>query len=314
MVDGGAIEEQLRQVVEARERAAALDRRSTSAKQRLQEAEQYVASARSRLDDETQDVARLESFSPTRIWAALKGSRAGDLERERAEQDAAQYAVATAEAQLDVARRDLAGIQSERAALGDVEAPYQQVLVAKEQWLASSGSAQAAELASIVQRRGEVVAEERETREAHTAGKRALEQLQEADRLLGSAGSWSTWDAFGGGGLLTDMMKYDKLDQATAVLRRVDQALSRFAGELADVGVEGVPEVQISGMTRTFDVFFDNIFSDMAVRSRIQDASAKVRQSLQAVSGILATLAERGTALQRELGDLEERRRTLLGG
>ena len=130
--------------------------------------------------------------------------------------------------------------------------------------------------------------------------------------LLGSAGSWSTWDAFGGGGMLTDMMKYDKVDRATEALRRADMALAAFSRELADVDLPQVRGVQVNQMMRPFDVWFDNIFSDMAVRSRIEDASRRVVQALHQVEQALAALEQKGAAVSRELTGLDARREQLL--
>ena len=72
--------------------------------------------ARPKLADEEADVRRLESYSPTRIWAALRGSRDADLDREQAEQQAAEYAVARAEAWLRVAREERSGPRPARRA------------------------------------------------------------------------------------------------------------------------------------------------------------------------------------------------------
>jgi hypothetical protein len=104
------------------------------------------------------------------------------------------------------------------------------------------------------------------------------------------------------------MVKYQRLDQATELLRRADLSLRSFSRELADVGLAGVGGVEIGSMTRTFDVFFDNIFSDMAVRSRIQEASNRVSWALQAVQQALATLESAGRERAREIADLDERR------
>src|SRR5918998_675178 len=52
--------------------------------------------AREKLADESADVARLESLSPTRIWAGLRGNRAERLDVERAEQQAGEYEAARA--------------------------------------------------------------------------------------------------------------------------------------------------------------------------------------------------------------------------
>jgi hypothetical protein len=166
----------------------------------------------------------------------------------------------------------------------------------------------------VAERKGVLLAEDQEAREAHAAGLVARQLLVDAHDLLGSARSWSTWDTFGGGGLLTDMMKYDKLDRVAQTLRQADHALGIFSRELADLQLGGVGGVQVDGLTRTFDVWFDNIFTDWAVRSRIQEAAARVGQALATVDATLGWLTERGRAYAVELAELDTRRQELLIG
>ncbi|HET6625199.1 MAG TPA: hypothetical protein VFG63_02310 [Nocardioidaceae bacterium] len=267
---------------------------------------------RARLTTEAADVDRLESFSPTRIWAALTGSRAGDLDRERAEHDAARYAVAGAEARRDAAGRDAEALQAQLDALGDVDVVHARALAAKEAWAAEHDPALASSLAGIAHERGVLEARDKEAAEAHAAGREVLGLLDEARRHLGSAESWSTWDTFAGGGMLSDMAKYDKMDRATELLRRADLALGRFSRELADVGMTAVGGVQVDTMTRTFDMFFDNIFTDMAVRSRIQDAARRAAGADQAVRQALGRLEQTGRDIGARLTALDERREQLL--
>jgi hypothetical protein len=172
----------------------------------------------------------------------------------------------------------------------------------------------AARITELATRRGVLLAEDAEAREAHAAGVEAMQLLGQADQLLASAGSWATWDTFGGGGMLTDMMKYDKLDQVGRVLRGADVALGRFSRELADLRMAGVEAVGLDGMTRTFDVFFDNFFTDMRVRSRIQEAQYRVADALSRVERTLREVGERGRAIAAELEDLGRRREELLLG
>ncbi|MET9023898.1 hypothetical protein ABZV93_28380 [Actinopolymorpha sp. NPDC004070] len=98
------------------------------------------------------------------------------------------------------------------------------------------------------------------------------------------------------------------------VLHRADVALGRFSRELADVGFAGVGGVEVDGLTRTFDVFFDNIFSDMAVRSRIQDAGRKASAARQAVRQALLRLEKTSQEIADQLTQLEEKRVLLLAG
>ena len=314
MSEGDEIRTRIEQAAQALHEQQALRRRRTTAASQVEELDRRVAELRSRLADEEEDVDKLESFSLARVWAGVKGSRAGDLERESAERDAARYAVAEAEARRDTARRDVEGLDAQLQALGDVDAAFATALAAKEQWVQTHDTATADQLAGIARDKGRLAAEDREAREAHAAGRAARDLLTHAHQLLGSARSWSNWDTFGGGGMLTDMVKYDKLDQVAGVLRQADLALGRFSRELADVGQSPVQGVQIDGLTRTFDVFFDNLFSDLAVRSRIQEASARVESGLAAVGQVLDRLQQRGEQIQREQAELDERRQRLLAG
>ena len=312
MTDGGAIEAQVARVAADRELAASLRGRLTAARGHAAHARQRAEELRAALTDEERDVARLESMSWVRIWATLRGGRATDLERETAERDAARYAAAEAEHRASVAAVETQAIEDQLRQLGDVDAAWARVLADKERWLHGQASPAAARLLEIAARRGELAADSAENREAQQAGADAHRALGEGLELLRSAGSWSTWDAFGGGGLLTDLVKYDKLNQVQDLIRRADDALGRFARELADVGLDGVDPVQLDGLTRTFDVWFDNIFSDLAVRSRIGQATERVEQAVAAVERILAALRDKAGRLSAEDAALDaERERSI---
>jgi hypothetical protein len=65
-------------------------------------------------------------------------------------------------------------------------------------------------------------------------------------------------------------------------------------------------------MTQVFDVFFDNIFTDMRVRSRIQDAHARVGGALQQVEWTMNRLSVRGREIATELDALVREREQVL--
>lgn len=310
--DADRVQAELRDAADAREEHAQLTRRIAAAAPGIDELESRVAGARSRLADESADVDRLASFSTAKVWAKLKGSHLTDVERETAEREAARYAVAEAEARRDTMRREVASWESRRAGLGDVEARYRAALADKESWLAGADHASAARLAEVAERRGRLEARDREAREAFAAGESAARLLDEAAGLLGSAEGWSTWDTFGGGGMLTDMMKYDKVDRATELLRRADHALAAFSTELADADLPPVQGVRVEQVMRTFDVWFDNIVSDIAVRSRIRDAADRVAAAQHQVRQALTVLAAQGREIRAELAALEAERERLL--
>ena len=197
----------------------------------LAAADAAVDSVRRRLDRETAEVAALEGLSPTRIVARLRGSLDGDLDRERAEQQAATYAVAEAVSRRSQIRADIDDVERRLAALAGLPERRDQAMAAREAWLLAHDHGLAVELEAIAARLGAAREQQREIAEARAAARTAAERLDRAREQLGSAQSWSTYDTFFGGGLITDMMKYDRIDDAARLIRSADDALKRLGAE-----------------------------------------------------------------------------------
>ncbi|QXC59718.1 hypothetical protein KSP35_15190 [Aquihabitans sp. G128] len=300
-------------VAAARERDSLVARAAEAAKQ-VRAAGAQVAHARLALAAEDEQVAKLSSFSLTRIVAGIRGTRDADLSREEAEREAARFAVATAESRRDAASREAAALQGRVAALGDAETELGLALAAKEAWLATTQQPGAERLVAIAARRGAIAAELREGYEATTAGQVAEDLLARAAKQLGSAESWSAYDTWFGGGMFSSAIKHDHMDLASSLVRQADGALLRLQQELADVGRSGVAQLQMGSWERTFDVFFDNIFTDLKVRDRVKGAVQKVHDARVAVRRTMQDLAQHANALTAELDALEQERRALLAG
>lgn len=309
--DGAAAREEIIAAKQARATRDRLEARIARERDALGGAQLELQAARGRLAGETEDVERLESFSPTRIWAGLRGRRDADLDRERAEQQQAQYAVASAEAAVARALAEVERSQAERDALGDVDARWEQALAGLDAWLSERGGEHADELRRVTQELAAARSEVVEIGEARAAATEADARLSEARALLGKAGDWAAWDTFGGGGLITDSIKYDRMDQAAAVMRRADEALKRLAGELADVGLAGTGGIVVEGWDRAFDVWFDNIFSDWAVRDRIRAAQDRTAGAQRAVQGLQDQLVDRDALARRNVTTLTDRQAEL---
>lgn len=314
MTDGERIQQALVAAQEARTEHRRLTERISRLEQEVHGAQAAVTAARTALADERADVAKLESFSATRILAALKGDRSQRIEQEKAEQQAAEYAVAQAEARAAqlVAERDNLAVR--RTALGDVDAEWEQALTAKEQWLATVDPATGTKAAELSAQIGRHRAELKEIGEAATARAAAEVQLRQAADFLGSAKSWSTYDAWFDGGLFADLSKHEKMDQASAHMRAADASLRKLASELADVDIAPVGGLGVTDLAKTFDIRFDNIFSDFAVRNRIIESIDRVQAALGAVAAIGTQLEQRRGATEAEIARCTQDREALLRG
>lgn len=245
-----------------------------------------LARRRDELNVSADDVRSLESLSLTRILAGLKGTREADLDQRTAEHDAARYRVALAERRVDVADDAVAKVQAQIDELGDVDTLLAAALADKEALLLQTEAPHADRLAAIASRRGELDALDRESREALIAAQHALELLEDAERTLGSADAWSTYDTWFGGGALSSMAKQGRLDEAVQILRRASDALAAFEREVADLGLQAAAHVELERWDRVFDIWFDNVFTDFAIRRRIKDALADVEHACEVVESV----------------------------
>ena len=144
----------------------------------------------------------------------------------------------------------------------------------------------------------------------------ATTALTLARNELGSADSWSAYDTWFGGGLISSSIKHDRIDDAGRRIAQAQEALVDLARELGEVqDVAGLrADLGISPTTRTFDVWFDNLFSDLSVRSSIQDSSLRVDRAIAAVHEANRRMTVRGAALDQQLAELRARRDALLAG
>jgi len=301
------------QAAEAAELAASLQRQLSAAREREAASRVEADQAASQLRQEVADVDRLESRGWARALATLKGSRDDDLRREQAEAADARLRLEQVLRRHDHDVEAAASLEERLRGLGDVDAAYAEAQQAREEWLRHHDVVRGPALADLAEEEGRLAAEEVELSEAHEAGREAHALLLQAFETLGTAGTWATWDTFGGGGMFTDAMKYDRLRTVGRQLERAADALRRLDHELADTHLPALgDQVRLDGWEQAFDVWFDNFFSDWAVRRRIEDARAGVGHLLQRVQQVGHELARARDQVRADLADVVEERRELV--
>ena len=129
----------------------------------------------------------------------------------------------------------------------------------------------------------------REIKEAIDAGERALQSLKNAQEKLNSASSWGVWDMFGGGFLAT-MMKHSKLEDAQSHMDDAKYYLKVFQNELKDININFLPRIDIETLLSFADFFFDGLFADYLVQSKISETKAHVAETITKVEDVLNKL------------------------
>ena len=127
-----------------------------------------------------------------------------------------------------------------------------------------------------------------EINEAIAAGEKALESLEDARDVLKNAHSWGTFDMFFGG-FFTSMIKQDKMLYAKGQIENAKRDLEKFSDEPSDIDMSSV-NLETGDGLGTVDLFFDNIFADVMMQGRIEDALRSVEDAINKVNDILPRL------------------------
>jgi hypothetical protein len=283
------------------------------ARQQLDHAQRELSERQRQAHLEQSEVDKLESFSGTRIWAMLTGKREESLRKEELEAEAALGKAAEARARRDELAAACAEVEGHLSGYANADAELAAAADERERVLVASGGPEGKRLAEVAEESGKLHGEVHQLDEAIAAGHRALSSLSALEDQLGTASGWSTYDTFFGGGMFSTAMKHDHMDRAAALSREADAALRGFGRELGEVGLSGVDEsLTLSEGTRFLDMWFDNMFTDLSVRSQIQSAQAKTQQAGAEVQRRLHEVSVRRAAIVERISALEAERRQLL--
>jgi len=303
-------DEQLRRLAAQVAEAHRLERLLTELSCQRDELAVKVAELDKKRIKEQRDVDRFEGGSLASFFYNVIGRADEKLDQERQEAYEAAVRYDAALRQLQSVEYDLSAAQEAMRPLYGSDARYEAALSAKASAIKAAGGADARRLTELQNKCASAAAVCREADEAIAAGDRAMEMVREVLDNLQSADSWGTFDIFSDG-IIADLMKHGKLDEAQDGIERLQVQLRRFKTELADVSVYADIHVNVDGFMRFADYFFDGLFTDFMVLDRIQKARGQVetvQRQLQDAMSRLRTVRSRaerdGQAASKALDDL----------
>lgn len=258
--------------------------------------------AEARLAAEEKDVERLTRTSISNLLYTVLGKKSELLEQEKREVVAAKLKFDGAEQALRSSEEQVELLEQELQKLKYWKHDYDRLFREKEAQMLSENL----ELQEMSEALASLKTEHREIQEAVRAGQSLKRHLQEAQTGLSSAKDWGTYDMLGGG-MLSTSMKHSRLDEAMDHIYKAQHEMRRFEKELHDVGMHDFGQsLEISGMLRFSDYFFDGLIVDWMVQGRIQEALEQVRSRVSEVTRIVSELE----SLERRKGsELEQMHR-----
>ena len=305
------INAELKQLNEAQARQEQLEAQLRDLQAQRAERDRRVMETGRLFREEQDDVDRLEKGGLRALLLSLTGDREVRLSQERREALSAKLQYDQARRELEDIDRRIGELLREKDGLRVDRIRRDALLEEKAGLLKQLGGAAGARLTELDQQLDALGHQRREVQEALSAGRSAETALSAVLDSLDSAEDWGTWDMFGGG-LLSTMAKHEHLDDAQAGIGYAQQCLSRFRTELADVQHMEIPQVYIGEFATFADYFFDGLFADWYVQSRIHDAQRGVEAVDSRVCEALNRLQWMDQNLAGEQRGLEAERQKLL--
>lgn len=125
----------------------------------------------------------------------------------------------------------------------------------------------------------------KELMEAREASNEVIELLDLAISKLKSAKNWGIWDIMGGG-LISNLIKRNKISSANQLIQELNIAMKRLMGELDDIDMKALYGLSETTWDLFFDIGFDNIFTDVRVQREISSNLNKLESLKEKITQI----------------------------
>ncbi len=274
-----------------------------------QESRQY--DLEQELKKENLDVEKINKMGVSALFHTILGNREKQIEKERQEALAAQLKYDDITEQIEDTKRQISELRSERSELRDYESKFNALYQQKYAMLKQNNE-NAEKITELEQKISLYKANLKEISEAISAGNSVIHSLTRVAGSLDSAEGWGKWDMWGGGGLITDLVKHSHIDDARDAASEVQMLLNRFRTELTDVKISSQISIDVDGFVKFADFFFDGLISDWVVQSRIHDSQASVDQVMGQVNSVIRKLSQMQSDDKRGLENLEYELTTLI--
>lgn len=273
--------------------------------------ENTIKQLKGKLAEEKADVKKLESFHITNFFSTITGTKYEKLDKENREVLAVQLQLEEAEKTRDEISVSILDLRKKLNEVNSSEQLYEELLEKKELLIKNSDSRYADELYRLSEQEGEIQAYLKEIDEAINAGENAQQALTNAAESLNSASNWGTFDMLGGG-MISSAIKHSRMDDASNHIHIAQSRMRNFQKELLDIDEMIHVDMDVSGLLKFADFFFDGLIVDWMVQGRINSSLDQVQDQLAKVRNILRNLINEKTNLQNKLVEITEKRQEIL--
>ena len=286
------INKELEQLQQGVHRYKKLDAMLSTLKLQLKEQEDKEKQYQKELEKEQNDDEKINKASLSTIFYTILGSREQQIDKERQDVLAAQLKYDDIKKQIEDTKYQISKFDSEKQEFRYCESKYTDLYQDKYQMLKQSSSLNADKVCNFDQNISLYRSNIKEIDEAISAGNCVIDEINNTENSLNSAEGWGLWDMWGGGGLITDMIKHSHIDDARTTASEVQRLLNYFRTELTDVKISSQIDIEVEGFVKFADFFFDGLIADWVVQSHINDSLESVSRVKGEVNRVLIKLQQ----------------------
>ncbi|MDN5351687.1 MAG: hypothetical protein PWQ12_606 [Clostridiales bacterium] len=263
----------------------------------------------SQMKKETEDYEKMERLSLKLFMAFLSQAYEERKNKEFQEMRIAQYKHDEVLRRIENTRKEIERTLGEIAKLDEAKKEYERLFDEKLKWAEENHHASLYPFEVGIRQKKKT---QLETREALDAAISLQSTLAQAEKGLSSAQAWGLYDIFGGG-LISSSIKHDHISEAAEYLKDASSKAARLKRELEDIEqLEAVDLETIDSLSKVFDIFFDNIFSDLSIQSEINSAYSAVQKNLGILNRLVDQLKTRYSQATADVAEAEKARNDYL--
>lgn len=263
------------------------------------------------LEKEEKDVQRLKGISLTNLYYTFIGRKLERLDKEEQEALKAKLKYDEAVETLEDVGKEIKEIEAQWNLVRRADDEFKELLKEKERLIHDHNSIWSEELYQLADKEAELTANQKEYKEAISAGRSAVGALEDAVQSLEKAKGWATWDTIGGG-MISTAIKHSHLDDAKQHVHFAQNRLRNFESELADIQKHFHITFDIGNLLTFADYFFDGLIVDWVVRGRITDSLQQTIQTREQMSRLVNQLERQMKSISKDLSLTKEKRLSLI--
>lgn len=289
-----------------------LEKRNLSLENELDNKEKELLELEKSLNKELNDVQKLKSLSFSNLISNILRNKDEKLEKEEREYLEAKLKYDNFKFKVEKLRYDVEENNNRLGKLINIEAKYKDLISEKRELVKKFNLNIRDEIIEIENEIKDLLSDKTEISEALREANNCLMISEETLKSLRSAKKWGIYDIVGGG-MISSAIKHNRIDDAKTYMERLSYSVDRLNKELGDVDTSIFNEgLNISGFSYTFDIFFDNIFSDFSVQGEINDSLYKIEDFRNNVLNLIRKLEEKENSIGLKINLLNERLERLI--